>query len=274
MDAIAPNAHGSPPSSPDGIPSPCTYNTIPSLGRFTSSASLEDCSLYPWNSADWLTRVGRLTNTLPSSHALPMTSEPHNSDLHRFHPICTLSSNITVVLDGELVSSPTSIPQDLPPPPGEAGPMCLDSYLSSALPGFEARDVLQWALETSMYSSSGQANSIVRPLPQHKYMAMSQMQAWSEAIVDYERGYRLDKDKLGVAAIAGYNEVAFPRKTFAQKVSFRLEIEGYKPYTTQLNVRTTRGQPTKGRFAECTVDFMERFIVSIHDTPDTFAVRS
>ena len=49
-------------------------------------------------------------------------------------------------------------------------------------------------------------------------------------------------------------------------------MEGYKPFTLQLNVNITSGPPTRLRFALRIVDFMERFIVSFFGRPHTFAV--
>lgn len=46
---------------------------------------------------------------------------------------------------------------------------------------------------------------------------------------------------------------------------FPFQIKGYPSYTAQLNVNTTGGPPTKRRFAERTVDFMDGFIVSVPD---------
>ncbi len=51
-------------------------------------------------------------------------------------------------------------------------------------------------------------------------------------------------------------------------------VGDYEPYTIQLNVNTVRGPPTRGRFARRTVDFVERFIVSIPDRPGAFAIHS
>lgn len=50
------------------------------------------------------------------------------------------------------------------------------------------------------------------------------MRLFSEAAVEYGAGYRLDMIKRGAANIVNEHSVAFPRKTFAQKASFRLEV--------------------------------------------------
>ncbi|KAM5543996.1 hypothetical protein V8D89_002613 [Ganoderma adspersum] len=256
------NANHTPLLPPSGIYSP-PHDMMPSLPPSARSTLLEQYPSHGEDSPDWdwpLTQDGHLTETLPSFLTLPAMSYQQDGSLH-YHATATFSSSIRMS-DGEWVSSPIPLARDLPPFPEEAALQPPKPHSFSASPSFEKPDTPQLALKYSMSTSSpsGKVNSAVERLRQRKYSSRSQTCDFLPAAIDYGGGYRLDKIRDGVAAIVDQHGVAFPDKKFAQKASFRLEIEGYKPFTLQLNVNTTSGPPTRLRFALRTVDFVERFI--------------
>ncbi len=135
---------------------PPMYNTTSPLRQPTWSTTLEDYPLYARDSSEWLIPNVALT---PNTRPFLAMGYPHEA--LPIHPTSTFSSNISILGD-EIISSPTSIAQDLPlaSPPGEVAFTARDSHAFSAPPSFEMPDSPQRALEKSTHASSGSASPI------------------------------------------------------------------------------------------------------------------
>ncbi|TBU54292.1 hypothetical protein BD310DRAFT_936215 [Dichomitus squalens] len=213
-----------------------------------------------------------------------------SSDASMPHAASSVPSYNSPVVFSTWASSPTSMYQDLAPIPGGDAPemqmpVLRDSISvrtdsdpesvvipSDAIPsGAGAFNVILKA--ESLVYRVGAPDDLVcvnggqRLLKQRSYTNRSCKRYSTEDLdrIKYEFGCRLDRAQLGKngSGIADYDSQAFPNKTFGQKASFRLEFEGYPPYTPgQINVTGSKtGQPTKGRFAQLTARVMERYIV-------------
>ncbi|PIL26948.1 hypothetical protein GSI_10086 [Ganoderma sinense ZZ0214-1] len=263
INARAFDDYDPPPSLRSGVPSPVFDTTAPHRS-LTWSVALGYHPSLAAAGTDWLNVMN-----FPTLFTLPAMSRPIDSDvLHRFSPAPTLPP----LLGGELVSSPKCIVQGFATLPEEDSSEPHSSFVLHAC-SHEAMPAATHCARVLEHDNFGTSRSV--PLTNagavvRKYTAKSQRRPSSTVLVIYEPGYRLARGNLGIRDIVEYDQVAFPRKTFKQKASFRLEVDGYKSYASQLNVNVKGGPPSRGRLAEVTIKFMKQFIAKCDEDGKPF----